>query len=203
MSLQNRVDPCGTIFRTSARGTMMGNRGGAIHDERREIIRQYKSKRWITCVLEFRGRRRIIMAPRRYTELFFLDEATAFAAGHRPCFECRRERFLAFQSSWPDPQHRSADEIDAELHVHRIDRRGSKVTYRAPLASLPNGSFVEIASSPYLLWEDGLFLWTPQGYGAKIARPNSIAATVLTPRPIVESFLRGYTPAVHESCRSL
>lgn len=90
MPLQNRVDPFGNIFRTAARGTMLGNRGGALHNSDREIVRGYKSRRWITCVLEFRGRQRIVMSPNLYTELFFLDEAVAFAAGHRPCAECRR-----------------------------------------------------------------------------------------------------------------
>src|SRR5580704_4191915 len=88
MPLQNRVDPFGNLFRTPARGTMVGNRGGVLHNSEREIVRNYKSRRWITCVLEFKGRRRIVMTERRYTELFFLDEATAFAARHRPCAEC-------------------------------------------------------------------------------------------------------------------
>ncbi len=152
MPLQNRVDPFGSIFRTSARGTMMGNRGGALHNDRREIVRHHQSKRWITCLLEFKGRRRIVMSPRRYTELFFLDEAVAFAAGHRPCAECRRERFNAFKSAWkgrtPD-----ADEMDDELHRCRIERPGRKVTYQAELSSLPNGSFVEIDASPWLVWD--------------------------------------------------
>ena len=93
MPLENRVDPYGNIFRSPARGTFMGNRGGALHNHQREIVRPYKDRRWIACVLEFRGRKRSVMTPNRYTELFFLDEAVAFSAGHRPCFECRRERF--------------------------------------------------------------------------------------------------------------
>jgi hypothetical protein len=92
MFLQNRVDPFGNLIRTPARGTIMGNRGGVLHANR-EIIRPYKSRRWITCVLNFKDRHRIVMSERRYTELFFLDEATAFSAGHRPCAECRRDRF--------------------------------------------------------------------------------------------------------------
>ena len=100
MPLQNRVDPYGTIFRTPARGTMMGNRGGAIHNGRREIVRPFLSRRWITCVLEFKNRHREVMTPGRYTELFFLDEAVSLAAGHRPCAECRRERYKAFRTAW-------------------------------------------------------------------------------------------------------
>src|SRR6266568_2878440 len=100
MPLQNRVDPCGTIFATSARGTLMGNRGGVIHSQAREIVRPYASRRWIACLLEFKGRWRRVMSPNRYTELFFLDEAVALAAGHRPCAGCRRERFNAFKAAW-------------------------------------------------------------------------------------------------------
>src|SRR5271155_1761722 len=120
MPLQNRVDPFGNLIRTPARGTMMGNRGGALHNGDREIVRSYKSRRWIACVLEFRGRRRIVMSERRYTELFFLDEAVAFAAGHRPCAECRRESFNAFKHAWRRAGGLTdlpfADEMDSELH---------------------------------------------------------------------------------------
>src|SRR5258708_21232625 len=122
MPFQNRVDPCGAFFSSPARGTFMGNRGGALHNEKREIVRLYASRRWITCLLEFRGRRRSVMSPGRYTELFFLDEAVALAAGHRPCAECRRERFNAFRDAWSRSQDTCgespprADNIDAELH---------------------------------------------------------------------------------------
>src|SRR5690349_1431107 len=100
MPLQNRVGPCGDIFRSTARGTMMGNRGGPLHNEARELVRLSKSNRWITCRLEFKGRHRCVMSPGRYTELFFLDEAVALAAGHRPCAECRRERYIVFKDAW-------------------------------------------------------------------------------------------------------
>jgi hypothetical protein len=194
MPLQNRVDPFGRIFRTSARGTMMGNRGGAIHNEQREIVRPYKSRRWITCVLEFRGRHREVMSPGRYTELFFLDEAVAFAAGHRPCAECRRERFRAFQDAWG--RAAGADDIDADLHAARIDRHGAKVTYDAPIEKLPNGCFVEIGGDSYLVWNDSLLSWTPEGYGHEAPRGDGVVC-VLTPRPIVECFGRGYKPQIH------
>src|SRR5580693_26393 len=150
MPLQNRVDPAGELFRTHARGTMMGNRGGAIHNGDREITRRFKSRRWITCVLEFRGRHRIVMSERRYTELFFLDEAVAFAAGHRPCAECRRDRFNAFKEAWArrtgkgSSEHLRASEIDAQLHPARIGRAGAKVTWQAALDLLPNGCFIQI-----------------------------------------------------------
>jgi hypothetical protein len=202
MPLQNRVDPFGAIFKTPARGTLMGNRGGALHNDRREIVRGYKSRRWITCVLEFKDRHRRVMSPNRYTELFFLDEAVAFAAGHRPCAECRRERFTAFQNAWPNHETR-ADDMDGVLHRARIGHRGAKVTYQAALRSLPNGSFAQIEGSPYLVWDDALFLWTPEGYSKKIPRTGRGTVTVLTPEPIVQCFRRGYTPAVHDSRHAL
>jgi hypothetical protein len=207
MPLQNRVDPYGNLFRTPARGTFMGNRGGALHNEQREIVRAFKDRRWIACVLEFRGRQRTIMSPNRYTELFFLDEAVAFAAGHRPCAECRWERFKAFQAAWKRATRASelprAVEMDRGLHRARIDRQRRKVTYEAELDSLPNGSFVAIDdSSPYLVWEDALFLWTPEWYARK-ERRRSGPVTVLTPQPIVRCFRQGYVPQVHDSARGL
>jgi len=178
----------------------MGNRGGALHNDQREIVRPFKSRRWITCLLEFKGRHRSVMSPSRYTELFFLDEAVAFAAGHRPCAECRRERFNAFKNAWNPNASLSADEIDAELHRTRIDRHGKKVTYDASMNSLPNGCFVQIGGSPYLVWDDALLLWTPEGYAERARRGNG-AVRVLTPRPIVECFRQGYEPEIHRSAR--
>jgi hypothetical protein len=200
MPLQNRVDPFGTIFRSPARGTFMGNRGGAIHNDQREIVRPFKNQRWITCVLEFRGRHRYVMTPGRYTELFFLDEAVAFAAGHRPCAECRRERFLAFKLALRR-RDETAPDIDAELHRARVDALGRKVTYKAELNSLPNGTFVEIEGSAQLVWNDALLLWTPERYLSKRTRPERLTVTVLTPQPIVECFRQGYEPQIHDSSR--
>jgi hypothetical protein len=204
MPLQNRVDPYGNLFRTAARGTFMGNRGGALHNEQREIVHAFKDRRWIACVLEFRGRKRTVMSPHRYTELFFLDEAVAFAAGHRPCAECRWERFKAFQEAWRRATRASelprAAEMDRELHRVRIDRQRKKVTYEAELGSLPNGSFAAIDGLPYLVWDDALFLWTPEGYARKERRRSGLV-TILTPQPIVRCFRRGYMPEVHDSVR--
>ena len=214
MPLQNRVDPFGAIFRSPARGTLMGNRGGALHTEQREIVRAYLNRRWITCVLEFRGRRRVIMAPRRYTELFFLDEAVAFAAGHRPCAECRHERFQAFQAAWlryrasrreganPGAAAR-ADEIDLELHRARLDPQKRKRTYEAPLHSLPDGCFVEIDRAAWLVFGGALYLWTPERYAARQRPSGGLKATVLTPQPIVECFRQGYRPEIHASASAL
>ncbi|PWT98525.1 MAG: hypothetical protein C5B51_28945 [Terriglobia bacterium] len=208
MPLQNRVDPYGTIFRSPARGTMMGNRGGVLHNEERMIVRRYKSRRWIACLLDFRGRWRRVMTPGRYTELFFLDEAVAFAAGHRPCAECRRDRFLAFQNAWKlrranRLQAARAGDIDLVLHRYRIDEKGRKVTYKAPLRSLPNGCFIEIDGAASLVWDDALLLWTPDGYAKKAPRPRGMTVTVLTPRPIVECFRHGYQPETHASRAAL
>ena len=206
MPLQNRVDPFGNIFRTAARGTMMGNRGGALHNSDREIVRRYKSRRWITCVLEFRGRYRLVMSPNRYTELFFLDEAVAFAAGHRPCAECRRERYNAFKDAWrrAHKQHELplADEMDLDLHPKRI-ANGKKVTYKARLNSLPDGCFVQVEGSAYLVAADALLLWTPEGYARRDERPKDSMVTVLTPESIVGCFRQRFVPDIHESGRAL
>jgi hypothetical protein len=208
MPLQNRVDPFGVLFRSPARGTMMGNRGGALHNDRREIVRAYKSRQWITCVLELKDRHRSVLSPRRYTELFFLDEAAAFAAGHRPCAECRRGRFNAFKQAWmrQDPgagRTVRAAEMDQVLHGARLDERKRKRTYPAALHSLPNGCFVQIDEAPYLVWNDALALWTPEGYTRRVSRPGDLTVTVLTPQPIVACFGQGYEPEVHESFQAL
>jgi hypothetical protein len=199
MPLQNRVDPYGKIFRSPAHGTMMGNRGGALHNDQREIVRPFLNQRWITCVLEFKGRHRSVMSPGRYTELFFLDEAAAFAAGHRPCAECRRERFNAFRLAWKGAP--TAPDIDAELHRNRVDSHRQKVTYEAASNSLSNGTFIEIDHRPYLVRDDAIFLWTPEGYKNKKPRPNRSRVTVLTPQPIVQCFRHGYEPEIHASSR--
>jgi hypothetical protein len=177
---------------------MMGNRGGALHNEDRQIVRGYKSRRWIACVLEFKGRYRVVMSPNRYTELFFLDEAVAFAAGHRPCAECRRERYNAFRKAWGPENPPYADEMDLVLHRARVDRR-EKVTHRAKLGSLPDGCFVELGGTAYLVWKDALLVWTPQGYARRESRADDLVVTVLTPRPIVECFRHGYRPEVHST----
>lgn len=186
---------------------MMGNRGGALHNSDKEIVRNYKSRRWITCVLEFKDRHRTVMADRRYTELFFLDEAVAFAAGHRPCAECRRGKYNAFRAAWQRMHALNeapyADEMDLELHRARIDRRRKKITHQAQLSSLPDGCFVQLDGRAYLLWDASLLLWTPEGYTKRETRSNDLIVAVLTPEPILGCFVNGYKPAIHESWRSL
>jgi hypothetical protein len=205
MPLRNRVDPCGAIFASPSRGTLIGNRGGVLHNDERMIVRQFMGRRWLACVLEFKGRRRAVMSPGRYTELFFLDEAVALAAGHRPCAECRRERFNAFQNAWKrshQPERVGlfrAPEIDLELHRARINPQGRKITWQSPLNTLPDGCFVQANGFSYLVWGDALLQWSPAGYIGKELRQAGLTATVLTPKPIVECIRQGYKPAIHNS----
>src|SRR6266567_796730 len=146
---QNRVTPFGDIIATPHRGTFFGNRG-VLHDAEGRIRRAWQLKRWLICVLEFRGRKRSVMTPGHYTELFFLDEATALAAGHRPCAECRHARFLAFGNAWKtahpgnngSARPTTADEIDSRLHTERLAADRSKRSFVAALDEMPDGVFV-------------------------------------------------------------
>jgi hypothetical protein len=217
--LQNRVDPFGNIIKTKARGHWMGNRG-VLHDDRQNLIRPFKLNAWITCKLEFKGRNRTVMSPGRWTELFFLDEATSFAAGHRPCFECRREDAVRFKSSWlmGNPEYgfdkkTSIREIDNILHKERIDRGGSKIdrddakitrdgsksdtykiTFEERAANIPDGAFVSLDGHAFLVFDHLFFLWTPFGYEKGIVLPGNDKLAVLTPRSAVNAFRAGYLP---------
>jgi hypothetical protein len=151
-------------------------------------------------VLEFKGRHREVMTPNRYTELFFLDEAVALAAGHRPCAECRRQRYNAFRSVWSSSLP-SADEMDLVLHPARIDSQGAKVKWQARWESLPEGTFVDLEGEAWLVHAEMLLLWTPEGYARKQLRPAGGNVAVLTPEPIVECLRRGYEPAIHSSAK--
>ena len=198
--LQNRVDPLGVLIRTSARGSWLGNRG-VIHNAGQEIIRPFKLKAWITCQLAFKGRKRKIMTPDRWTELFFLDEATAFSAGHRPCFECRRQDAIRFKTFWlkGNPEYNfdertSVQEIDKVLHKERIHRDGTKVTFTDSYANLPNGVFILHENLPFLVRDGLIFRWTPSGYEKGRPFPPADKVTVLTPRSVVNTFRAGYMP---------
>jgi hypothetical protein len=198
--LQNRVDPQGNIISTSARGAWMGNRG-QLHGKGKHILRPYKLKAWITCLLEFKGWKRQVMSPNLYTELFFFDEATAFAAGHRPCFECRRKDYDRFKSLWlkGNPEYgfnlkTSIKEIDAIIHEERIDKQGKKITHRANIHSLPTGTFVLVHDLPHLIANKQLYPWSPFGYGEGIALPADGKITVLTPASVVNALRAGYVP---------
>jgi hypothetical protein len=189
----------------------MGNRG-ILHDAGRRIRRAWQCKRWLVCVLEFRGRKREVMSAGHYTELFFLDEATALAAGHRPCAECRHRRFLDFCHAWKaahSPKSAafrpSADEIDQRLHAERLALDGSKRTYVAKLDDLPDGVFVTVAAvaawgeQPYLVRGNQLLPWSPAGYGERLKRPVGKEVTVLTPPSTVKVIRAGYAPEIHVS----
>ncbi len=202
MPRQNRVTPTGELIAVSARGTLMGNRG-CLHDDLGRIVRPYQGRRWIFCRLEFKGRRRALMTPGHYTELFFLDEATALAAGHRPCKECSADRYKLFVAAWllanPGPALTAA-RLDAVLHEERLAGRQQR-THRESLSALPPGCFVTLAEPgpPYLVLADRLLPWQPHGYGLPLPHPAGAEVTVLTPRSIVKALAAGYQAAVHPS----
>jgi hypothetical protein len=207
MPRQNRVTPFGQIVAVPERGTFMGNRG-VLHDADCRIRRPWQLRRWLICVLEFKGRKRQVMTPGHYTELFFLDEVTALAAGHRPCAECRRERFNAFRRAWPadGSSPPTADEIDVGLHAERIGPDRTKRTYSANLADLPDGVFVRRpgrGEDACLVWGRGLLLWSPGGYTERIARPRRAEVLVLTPESTVRAIRAGYVPDVHPTAAAL
>ncbi|MFP6689035.1 MAG: hypothetical protein VCD31_06890 [Alphaproteobacteria bacterium] len=196
--LQNRVTPFGEIVAVPSRGMMMGNRGGCFHDsEQRLKRRRWASRRWICCVLRFKGRHREVMTPGRYTELFFLDEATALAAGHRPCAECRRADYRSFQEAWRRsglPAAAKADDMDLLLHGERTAMRDE--TVRPP--DLPDGAMVAQGEVAYLVNHHRLFCWSHQGYGA--APDDGVPLRLLTPPAMVRILASGYAPGIHGSC---
>lgn len=200
--LQNRVDPFGNLITTKARGDWMGNRG-ILHNEHQQILRPFKLQAWIICKLEFKNRKRQVMTPNNYTELFFLDEATAFAAGHRPCFECRRPEADRFKTCWiaGNPTYgfntkTPIKEIDQILHQERIDRQRAKVTFEANSDDLPDGTFVSLHGNAFLVWGQQLYQWSPSGYEKAIPMPGGEAFTVLTPLSVVNAFQAGYVPQI-------
>ena len=202
MRLQNRVDPFGNLIKTAARGSWTGTRG-ILHNDEQQILRPFKLKTWLVCKLEFKGRKRKMMSPDRYTELFFLDEATAFAAGHRPCCECRRDDFNKFKSLWlkGNPVYNfhekiAIKKIDSIIHEERINPDRSKITFEANSHNIPDGCFVAINNNPYLVLGGQLFLWTPFGYEKGMALPGIEKIIVLTPRSIVNTIKAGYLPQI-------
>lgn len=219
--LQNRVDPSGNIIKTSARGAWMGNRG-LLHDAHQNLQRPFRLKAWIICLLEFKGRKRPVMAPGQYTELFFLDEATALSAGHRPCFECRRADAVRWKRAWlkGNPEYNFTErtpigQIDEILHKERIDDSklgvnalSAKVIYEEALASLPNGVFILYEGLTYLVNNKMIYPWSPSGYGegvdlaalpaspASMDAPTAQTVKVLTPKSIVNAIRADYTPHI-------
>jgi hypothetical protein len=204
VSLQNRVTPRGEIVSASERGTLMGNRG-VLHDPTGRIIRPWQLIRWISCVTEFRGRRRPLMAPGRWTELFFLDEATAFAAGHRPCAHCRHADYQRFRRAWSAARARepaSAEAIDRVLHEERLIGRRAQRTHVERRGALPDGAIVSVDGEPHLVRGDALLPWSFGGYGAPRAGRLPARVEVLTPRSAVDALRGGYVAGLHESATS-
>jgi hypothetical protein len=204
MPLQNRVTPFGEIVADPHRGLFTGNRG-IIHDSATKTLlkKRWSSPAWLTCVCEFRGRRRKVMGGRSWTELFFLDEATAFSAGHRPCFYCRRDDANRFRAAWQRGNGVAdvlAPEIDAVLHRERLDR-GRKRLHELPmrLEKLPDGTMVASGEASYLIAGGKALRWSFAGYLA--ASEPVKDAMLLTPPSTVRAFGAGYRPVLHPSAK--
>jgi hypothetical protein len=201
MPLQNRVTPLGELIADPARGLVYGNRG-CLHDADGRIRRRYNGKRWIACRLQFRGwQRRPLLQPGRFTELFFLDEATAMAAGHRACALCRRADYERLTEIWRElhPGQAGADAIDAQLHGERLQR-----VHEASLDELPDGAFVLCEGAPWLVLGAELLRWTPAGYAERMPRPARKRAALVTPPSLVAVLSAGWQPLVpllHPSAR--
>jgi hypothetical protein len=194
MPRRNRVTPLGELVADPARGLVYGNRG-CLHDDRGQIRRRYNGKLWIACRLEFKDwHRGPLMQPGKFTELFFLDEATAWAAGHRPCALCRREDYNSFRQLIGEVR---AVAIDERLHAERIDpeTRGHRL-HEAPLDDLPDGAFVLVDGVPQLVLGDALLTWTPGGYTARLPRPAGTTAASITPPSLVGVLRSGWEGAV-------
>lgn len=214
MPLQNRVTPESDIIASSDRGLFMGNRG-ILHDaDQRLQLARWRHPHWIICVLSFKGWHREVMQPGAYTELFFLDEATALAAGHRPCALCQRAAYLDFQEALRSALHKdqrlSADDLDRMLHAARI-KPGTRQQRRfeANLSDLPDGTMVKQNGQGSSVRTDDIWLvrgndllrWRPSGYDQTQQRRTGVMVDVLTPRPTVLALKKGYKPALHPSAR--
>ena len=202
---QNRVNPLSELIATPARGLVYGNRG-CLHDDEGAIRRRYNGRRWISCQLRFKDwKRSRLLQPGKFTELFFLDEATAFAAGHRPCALCRRADYNRFVETWQTlhPGQTGADPIDLELHGERVDpeTRGQR-HHDAALDDLPDGTFVLHDDAPHLVLGESLLAWTAAGYSTRIARRPGRRVRVVTPPSLVAVLHTGWeslVPVVHPS----
>ena len=202
MPLQNRVDPFGELFATPARGLLFGNRGGRIHtDDQKLTKRRWASRQWICCVLDFKNRQRNVWGS-SYTELFFLDEPTALAAGHRPCFECRRKDAEAFAEGWRQAfklrERPYAPDMDEVLQAERLSGRAKRI-HRRKLDDLPDGAVVALEEGTYAVRCGWLLRWTQSGYDARKRRPKGISVDVLTPPAILSVLKAGYRPQWHPS----
>jgi hypothetical protein len=208
MPLQNRVTPFSTIVAAPERGAFTGNRG-VIHNEQKQIIKHHAVKYWITCVLEYRGKRRELMTPNRWTELFFLDEATAFAAGHRPCGFCRHADFKKFKQLWLQANGKKygltgnvkMEVIDNIIHQERLTENNLQRTFTAVLNTLPGGVFVTLANDgrAYLWYCQQLYQWSFGGYKKVTLFDAYQTVQVLTPVSYVEVMRFGYDVGVDET----
>ena len=206
MPLQNRVTPTGDIIATPHRGLFTGNRG-IIHDPETKTLlkKRWSSPAWITCVCEFRGWRRKVMGTRSWTELFFLDEATAFAAGHRPCFFCRRDDANRFRAAWQEGNAVAdirAREIDAVLHRERLERGKKRLhPLPVPVEQLPDGAMVQQAEESFLIVRGKALRWSMAGYCKADGAIDG--ALLLTPPSTLRALSAGYRPALHPSAIAL
>lgn len=206
MPRQNRVTPFSTLIADPARGTLTGNRG-CLHDGHGQIRRQFLGQRWIICLLEFKGRKRPIMQPGKYTELFFLDEATALAAGHRPCAECQRESFNYFREMWAraNPEISgsklpTAVKLDAALHLERTATNIETHRFYNSLKDLPDGTFVTFdEQEAYLVLRNQLLRWSPAEYEYPAIRAVQFPVRVITPASVVRTLAIGYPVGIHPS----
>jgi hypothetical protein len=198
MPLQNRVTPLGELVADPARGLVYGNRG-CLHDGASRIRRGHTGRRWIACRLQFRGwLRRPLLQPGKFTELFFLDEATAMAAGHRACALCRREDYNRLGAIWSvlHPGQAGADAIDAQLHGERLAPGGrERRLHEVAVDDLPDGAFVLDDGEPWLVLGEQLLRWTPAGYGRRLPRPTG-RALAITPPSLVAVLAAGWDPLV-------
>ncbi|WP_428001359.1 hypothetical protein [Acidovorax sp.] len=209
MTLQNRVDPWGNLTNAPARGAWLGNRG-ILHNDQKEIIAPWRHKSWVTCQTEFKGIKRKPFSPGQYSELFFLDEATALSAGHRPCAHCRRDRFKEFKSLWQTALSEgaqlncaAASDMDKRLHSERATRGDGKVTFQTAFGMVPNGAFIEHGERALLLWQGQLHSWSAHGYStAGVTVEPSATVTVITPASTVRVLALGFRPQVHESVQN-
>jgi len=201
MPRRNRVTPYGELVAVPDRGMFWGNRG-VLHDAQGRLVRYSRGRAWAICVLDYKGRRRTQWTPGRLTELFFLDEATGLAAGHRPCGECRYRDYQAFKRAWAAAHGGGApgvQAIDARLHADRLAGPGVRRTYAAALGGLPDGVMVEVDGAPRLVFCGGLLAWTPGGYRDRQAAGPASTVTVITPRATVATLAAGYRPVLHPS----
>jgi hypothetical protein len=210
LALQNRVDPFGDIHAVPERGTCMGNRG-ILHDDQQQLQRYHDHKRWTICKLAYQDQhgnsvKRSLMSPGQYTELFFLDEATALAAGHRPCGRCSRSRYQEFLHYWRMGNPDAAGRLDDVLHHDRFVPykrvwRAKKRVYTAPIDGLPSGTFIMLDPDPsgqlYMIQEHRLLRWSFGGYGPPVEGRSGVDVIVITPQSTVRALAAGYQPVIY------